>query len=341
MPSGKIITPDALFVRHRYARNELDVSCPTLSTEGYFKMVVRRADGSVRQETPWFKNLILNAGLDRWMGNGQIATNSLYTSFKVGTNSTPPAANQSTLFAQVATSNDAASAGHTLVFSSAAPWWVGYRVSGRFGAGQLSGQALTEIGFGWDDTACFSRALITPDGTNAGSITVQADESLDVYYEWRVYPNANDATGAIVLNGTTHNFVLRPAHLNSAGGFGFAQSVASGFWISTFGGLASYPDEAWGSGSLGVVTDGASGAEYTNTFPASPPVQPYTNGTYQRTHSRLYGLNELNTPSGDIQVMQIYTARVGTYQMSFAPKIPKGPTRTLRLDFSTTLARRP
>lgn len=341
MPSGKIITPDALFVRHRYARNNLDVETPTLAAEGRFKFIIRRADGSIRQETEWSKNLILDVGLDQFMSNGQINIGEVSGAFKVGTGTTAPAVNQTTLVAQVASSTQSAATLTTSVASSAAPWWAGRRYSGRFAIGQLNGQALTEVGWGWSTTACFSRALITPDGVNPGSITVLIDESLDVYYELRFFPNTTDATGVVVLNGNNYNFTLRPSRLNTIGGNGFADMVTGYSDSANSWGLSGTITDAAETATLGAVTAGLAGSNYAAQVIGTLTRGTYTNGSFQRTHSRQWALNQINTTSGDIQGLEFGTAGIGRYQMVFSPKIPKGPTRTLRLDFNTTMARRP
>jgi hypothetical protein len=339
MPSGKIITPDALFVRHRYARNNFDVETPTSQLEGLYKMVVRRADGSVKQETEWFKNLVTDAGLDRWMSGQAYLTYDSSGQFKVGTGTAAPAANQNSLVQQVAASNGSASGGG-IVAATAAPWWGGYRWAARFNAGSLNGQALTEVGIGWDSTGCFSRALITPDGVNPGAITVLADETLDVIYELRVFPNTADATGTIVLAGNNYNFVCRPAEMGSTSGISFSGSVGNGGYFDNNFGVNHYVAIVWQTGTLGGVNgqpsgSGASSSSYSTTVAA------YSNGSFQRQHSATFGLTNVNTPNGDIALMQLYIARVGAYQYQFTPAIPKGPSKTLRLDFNTTLARRP
>lgn len=342
MPSGKIITPDALFVRHRYSRNELDVEQPSVAVEGRYKMEIRRADGSLKQETPWFKNLILDAGLDRFMSSFRYVAYFDTGAFKVGTNSTPPAPGQTQLLSRVAGSagvSSPPSAGSSNFTSSggATPYWVGWRYGGRFTAGSLNGQALTEVGVGWDSTACFSRALIMPDGVNPGSITVLSDETLDVYYEVRFYPQTTDATGSIVLAGTTHNFTLRPRVVTSSA-FGDAFNSGSDNTFAFFRDTLSVAS----NGALGPVTGIITGVtDSWNGGPTSASPSAYTAGTFSRAHSMSMGLDKANTTSGNIQTMAYGFNGSGLFQAAFSPPIPKGPTKTLRLDFVTTIARRP
>lgn len=343
MPSGRIITPDSLFVRHRFARNSFDVETPKVELEGRYQMTVRRADGSIKQETPWFKNLITDAGLDRWF-SGQSCFDISTNGIKVGTGTTAPANNQTTLVARVASSSATASGGG-IVVAAGAPWWAGCRYAARFNAGQLNGQALTEVGIGWDSTACFSRALITPDGINPAAITVLADESLDVVYEIRVYPNTSDTTGTITLAGQNFDFVCRPASINNAGSFGFG-SPAVGSLSSTLNvGQVSATTIAWRSGTLGAITGDPSGTDSVQPSggaPETPSVGSYTNGSYQRQHSLLWSLTSMNSANGpELQVFLLSMHRAGRFQYRFNNPIIKGPTRTLRLDFLTSIARRP
>lgn len=343
MPSGKIITPDALFVRHRYARNNFDVQMPAVELEGRYQMTIRRADGSIKQETPWFKNLITDAGLDRWfsgLGCFDISTNGV----KVGTGTAAPANNQTTLVARVASASTQGPGGGVVV-ATGAPWWVGSRWVSRFTAGQLNGQALTEVGIGWDATACFSRALITPDGVNPAAITVLADESLDVVYEIRAYPNTSDATGTITLGGQNFDFVCRPASINNVGSFGFGSPAVGGLSSSLNVGQTSATTTAWRSGALGAITTDPSGTDSVQPSgsPAeTPSVGAYTNGSLQRQHSLLWGLTSMNPTNGpELQVFLLSMHRAGRFQYRFNNPIIKGPTRTLRLDFLTSIARRP
>jgi len=310
---------------------------PTLTAEGFYKMLVRRADGSTRQETPWFPNLILDAGLDRYLSNGDIVGTS--GTFKVGTNSTAPAVSQTQLLSQVASSgSNAPSLGAIRTTAgSSSPWWGGVIYGGRFDAGSLAGQALTEVGIGWTSTACFSRALIKPDGVNVGAITVLADETLEVYYELRVYPAAADATGNVTLGGINYSFTIRPSQVSLSSGFCLAQALSSNVFGST-----DYPAAGFSSATLGAADAAPNGNSNTgNGYATSSVPQTYTNGSFSRVLQVTWGLDRLNTPSGDIQAIQYYLGKIGAYQVVFSPPIPKGSTKTLRLDFTTTLARRP
>lgn len=343
MPGGQIITPDSLFVRHRFARNNLDVEMPTQRVEGLYKMTVRRADGSVKQETPWFKNLILNGGMDRWLGHGGIV--EAFTSIYVGTSNTPPTATQTGLLAQVAKAGALSVPSTSFQTSVASPWWVGFTVGNRFNAGQLNGEALAEIGIGWGASTLFSRALITPDGTNPGTITVLSDETLECFYQVRIYPATTDATGSITLAGQNYGFTLRPALLGtgSTAGYNFVTAAFGAAQVSSasFGEGVGYQQQAYRVGTLGAITENCTGTEFVGSGNIGYSASAYTNGAFSRTHSITGGLTEWNTSDGNLEVFQTNLRGVGIYQMRFGTPIPKGPTKTLRLDFTSSIARRP
>jgi len=201
---------------------------------------------------------------------------------------------------------------------------------------------LTEVGIGWNSTACFSRALITPDGVNPAAITVLLDETLDVIYEIRVYPNTADATGTITLAGQNYDFTCRPSRMGVASN-GFGDSALSGLTSAVAIGAAATTTLGWRTGTLGAVTGDPSGTDSASPSGGTqtPSVGSYTNGAFQRQHSLLWSLNAMNTPNGDLQIFWIGMHRVGWYQYRFTTPINKGPTRTLRLDFNTSIARRP
>jgi hypothetical protein len=331
-PSGKIITPDSLFVRHRFARNKLEIDNEPMQMEGLFKFIVRRADGSIKQETPFGRNLILNQGLDRW-GSGGAAVGFC----AVGTGTSAPTAAQTTLVAQKATTTTYQ--GSVQSQSSSAPWFSSMTLTYRFALGALDG-SFTEVGVGPSSPALFSRALITPDGVNPAAITVLPNEQLDVTYQFNVFLPSQDVTGNITLAGNNYSITGRPA---SAGYLWTRQTAelivsSSGFEFGLER-FSSNQNNRLFAGNMSATVDGSpSGASAQSS--GTHINNAYSAGSYQRSGSINWGLNDGNI-GGGVRSAYVFIQRGGIYQYQFAPNIPKDATKTLRLDFNIGWARRP
>lgn len=167
---------------------------------GRYKLVVRKTDGTVARETPWFDNLITNNGLDLIWTSSSIAfgIKDLNPYGFVGTGSSTPAYTDTTLQSYLATGNLAAVTATTYV-AGPPPYWT-CTGNYRFGTGVAAGN-LSEVGVGWATNRLFSRSLIKDSFGNPTTITVLPDEVLDVFYEFRVYPPTTDTTFTVVLNG--------------------------------------------------------------------------------------------------------------------------------------------
>lgn len=332
-PSGKIITPDALFVKHSYARNNAEIDSPPLQMEGLFKFIVRRSDGSIKRETEFSRNLILNQGLNFF-------ATSRYVGFcGVGTSTAVAAVSDTSLF-----SSPVYTTARTAVVetgSGAAPWWVASTATFRFDLGQLNGN-YTEVGVGPASPALFSRALITPDGVNPAAISVQSDEQLDVIYQLRCYAPTADVTGNITLAGQNYGFTGRASRVNDfapQGGFGAATACAAysseiAFGMRPFVGN----NNNWVyTGGIGLVTEEPSGTYVPN---GGSSTDAYSANSYQRTGRITYGLTEGNL-AGGIRSMDMWVTGGGKYQYEFTPNIPKDNTKTLAIDMQVSWARRP
>lgn len=67
------------------------------------------------------------------------------------------------------------------------PYYMWLRSTYRFGEGVAAGN-ISEIGLGWANANLWNRALVKDSNGNPTTITVLADEYLDVITEIRVYP---------------------------------------------------------------------------------------------------------------------------------------------------------
>jgi hypothetical protein len=303
---------------------QVDISA---KVSGHFTLTVRRPDGSVRQETS-FPNLITDGGLDRMGANAD-----WLTWCQVGSGSTAPSVTDGSLVNRIAGSNTKqASANGNL---SADPYYAWTRNTYRFGTGVATGN-LSEVGIGWASTgSLFSRALILDGLGDPTTITILADETLDVTYEFRYYPNLTDITGTTAFTGNlagSYDWVLRPAQVTGSTRW---QTATNGTSMGNMDTVVSGFVNAY-NGALGAVTSFPSG---TAASASSLTAAAYSAGSYSRAADIGFALNNGNL-SGGISALR-FKLGIGTFQIGFTPAIPKTASDTLTLTVSHTWARRP
>lgn len=297
--------------------------------EGWYSIEIAKVDaqgneipGTRRQPLPPFRNLITNAGLNR------MATADDWLSIcQVGTSSASPLPTDTALGARKASSSDAIS--RRTAAQSSAPYYCSNTATFRFSAGSATGN-LTEVGVGWASTGgLFSRALIVDTAGAPTTLTVLADEVLDVTYQFRAYPPLIDKTGVITLAGDNYEWVGRACNVSFVS--------ASEGWTAPEAALLSTV------GAGGIAYNGTIGA--ITTFPSGSPAHgatsanlPYSNDSFTREGTLTFGLTQGNL-SGGIGAVH-YKQGMGAYQIGFTPNIPKDGTKVLTLTVRTTWARK-
>lgn len=293
--------------------------------------------GTRRVAADWFDNLITNAGLNLFGSQTvQIGSNGSWLyACGVGSGSTTPANTDTALVSQVARTttkqldqNGAA---------GAAPYYGWRRITYRFGTGVAAGN-LSEVGIfsASSGGTCCSRALIVDGGGTPTTITVLADETLDVLYELRMYAPTSDASwGPVTISGISYSGTVRASLVTSS--VYWAPGVVSppsivGLWgRNASSGAAA---QATATATLAAVTSQPSGTGFPETSKAA---SAYTPGTYARTQSLTWAIADGNTGSGIGTIWASTT--VGAFQMNFSPVLAKDATKTLTLNFTISWGR--
>jgi hypothetical protein len=250
---------------------------------------------------------------------------------QVGTGSATPSAADTALSAYKAGTQDLQS--FTESGSLVSPFFCARTQRFRFAAGQATGN-LTEVGVSTRVATgnLSSRALILDNVGNPTSITVLADEVLDVTYQFRQYVPEVDSTGNITLDGVVYAYVARAANADS-------QSTTEGWSIATGGQAgttvgASFRQTAH-SGAIGLLTDEPAGTTSEGTATSLA----YLPGSYQAEWSLAFGVNNGNFAGGIGAIRS--RCGIGTYQFGFTPNIAKDLNKTLSLTFRHSWSRRP
>lgn len=321
-----ILRPIFNILRRRYL--ELEVPRFAVTAKGRFKVLKYKCHGDLRvlvHETPWFDNLILDSGLNRW-GSGAIIAGAA-----IGTSTTPPAVGQTGLLAQT-TYTTTTGTGHNVISAAGASPYNNTRTFVyRTAVGALNGN-YTEVGVGWASGSMFSRALIVDGGGTPTSLAVAPDEQLDIVYQLSVYPPLTDIAPTVTLDGVTYNVTGRACNVNAVSTtVQVAWDVEHNAAISLTGG------SVWSGGISAVTASTPSGISPTGPSYSSAA---YSSGSYTRNGTQTYSLTQGNVSGGFRSVTAGWGGSFG-FQYEFDALVPKDGTKTMTLDFSVTWARRP
>jgi hypothetical protein len=282
-----------------------------------------------RVDTGWFKNLVLDGGLDRL---GTTVIDNAINRCAVGTSNTAVSSSQTALLAQVATSIDTFSPGFTQGYDGT--YGVGdgrYRYSRRFiqfGEGAAAG-VLREIGFtAFGDSSATnltSRALITDGAGNPTDVTVLSDEILQVTYEFRHYLDDSDGSIAFEMSGVPYTGIYRPGGEISGNGSQLYPGT-SGTGFQTGGTSSTF-------GAAGTNISSTSGSR-----PGNGTLSAYSNGDYYRDVSYPFSLAQGNATGGIL--MFGWNQDSPGYKFLLDTPIPKDNTKLMTLNIRTSWGRK-
>jgi hypothetical protein len=263
---------------------------------GFFRLEAAKiVDGkeiSRRVLADWFPNLITNGGLDR------MATNEDFLSYcTVGSDNTAPQYTDTSIGTFVQRTYNLHDTQWTT--NSVSPYYRWVKYTYRFVEGTATGN-LSEVGIGWSAGGLyplFSHALILDTFSNPTTITVLADETLDVLYEYRVYPKETDNIGSITFTGNiggTYNWIVRLANATIGPirdpGLPPATNAMSrvSWWSSYYNSTSNQPIAAKTTQPSGMISTGspsiysipyvAGNYWLTLTFPNTLDRSNYVNG---------------------------------------------------------------
>lgn len=289
---------------------------------GLYRITIWR-HGRLRLRTPWFDNIVTDGGLN------QIGLGSFLTHCYVGSGSAEPLPTNSALESQIG------SATTTIISQAAgvsneAPWYGLRDITFRFAANTVVGN-LSEVGVGWA-SALFSRALIVDGNGDPTTVTVLADETVDVSYRIKNYSPEDDYEFQAVIGGVTHDCTMRAC--NAASGSTTSGWGITGSAIALASGTGIYPIVAY-NGALGTIIQSPSGTTDSNSTNSSAA---YVNNSLEKEFSALWTSSYGNL-SGGITAFRLATNGIGCYQISVSPAIAKTSSEALGVNFKVAWGR--
>lgn len=263
--------------------------------------------------TPWFDNLITDAGLD------QIGLGDYLTWCALGTGSTAATPSDTALATLLVTTNNLTSSSiaagkHTVRFV--------------FPKGTATG-LIAEVGIGWnlEGTPLFSRAVLPE------ALEVKATQSLTVLYELTLTPPAVDEVYQITLTGgVLTTCTARAAYVGNAADWAWG---LPGTKIEFALGPDSAPINY--DGTIGLVTSYPAG----NDEPCSSRVlQDYVPGSHYLEMEGRWNLDRGNFPgAAGTAATLVLTNGYGAYQIGFDPPLIKTCYDTLKLTYRVSWSR--
>lgn len=293
-----------------------------VSVAGRYKLVAHKLDGSSRDVTPWFNNLILDGGLEKMASAGTM------NKCRVGTGTAQPTVGDTALAAQLAEADIHTS---TDGYDSVNNLYAFRRITYRFAVGTATGN-ISEVGVGWSDggNGLFSRSRIKDSGGNDTTITILSDEILDVIYEFRIYRPTADASVTFSISGTSYSGTLRAANFGS-----WRPTILSQYGILGQG-STSYLVQGWGSDAVIAPVTGQPSGTMNLGGVYAVPVGSYVTNSRERLFRATVGLDTTTTALKAF----IFYSPAGIYQLVLSTTIPKNSTNKLTLDYKLTWARK-
>ncbi len=288
---------------------------------GRYKFTAIRPDGRERPLTGWIPNIITDVGLNL------LGTSGVLGYCHVGTNNTAATSAQTALLGWIAASSSIQE--NSSYAQTSAPYFGTKVIRYRFNQGVATGN-LNEVGINSSssNTVMWSRAVIVDEFGAPTTITVLADEVLDVTYELRLYPPLVDGSGTVSISGTSYGVTWRAGNVTAAPWYYWMGDAAS---FSYQGNTHAIYNGVMNAGIL-VMPSGTSWNTSMTNF-------GYSNNSLQRDGIASYGLNDGNLAGGVKSTA--FNSTLGTYKFEFDNPIPKDATKTLTLTFRIAWSRYP
>lgn len=289
----------------------------------YFKLTAIKADGRRRPLTGWCPNVFLDVGKNTMGAQGW------FNAIHVGVSNVVPVETQDQLQGWRGGSSSIVADEWG---AQQEPPYYGWRKKTVHIEG-IGNENLNEVGIsqsGANDPTMVSRSLLRNLNGDIVTVTLLADEILEVQAEVRVYPPLTDSVGTIDINGTTYNWIAR------------ASDILNSFWWGQhFGTEVKALDvaaEHWAcyDGDLGPITGVPDGVRY-NAGSNTLVDEVYQSNAFSRVVGTAVGSEGWNATTGKLARSFLVDTTLGRYQVQFDDTtnpgfgIPKQATQTLQM----------
>lgn len=306
---------------------------------GHFDLRVYDANTGALTKSRSFRNLITNQGL---IGYCSLNPNFGTTYFCVGNGTNAPSVDDTILGNFIAKTN-----GSVFTWQGSQPVAPDYvsstKGTARFAAGTFDGTTITEVGVtnSQNTNPVFSRALILDDAGNPTSLTILANEYLDITYTLYYHPDLTDSHFSFAMDGVTYNCTARAAFVNRTAfaNAGYGVPLRRGPIIINY---------VYNTQELGAITAEpvySGGGRIAIPAPSSQNDVAYSAETpYSHAAQQTIALAQGNFEGG-IGAMVVGYSSYYSYglttstQIAFSPKLPKDANTEMTFVLQKTVSR--
>ncbi len=288
-----------------------------------FKLVARKASTEeITRETEWFKNIVLNTGLN------QMSAGTWIDRVRVGSGNSTPVASQTQLDNTIASTTTVFGSDTLSKQTTTSPYYVAAKRTYRFAEGVAAGN-ISEVGCGWGaGLDLWNRALVKDLNGDPTTITVLSDEFLDVIIEVRYYPTQSFSGSFNLLNKigqivSSHTYIGLPE---------FYEPPSVSFTKISGGQMNLY------SGNMNSITTlPSSGLDYSNstsTYPSPRTLMCKTNLDLTKANGSIKTVRQaFNT------ISKLSGLPSSAYKFEIDPPIVKTNEMVLSFTFSISWSR--
>lgn len=274
-----------------------------LKYSGRFKAEVLK-DNEVVRESCWSDNIVVNNYLNN-LASGSGNTNG-FGSVAVGTGTTEPAATDSALVNQLASTNNGVDSTEFNQISTV-PYYSSSTYTFLFNIGAVSGN-LTEVAAFTFTGGIASRALFRDEFGDPTSVTVLSDEQLRITYEMRLAIPDQDVLATV----SGYDLTIRASNADNTN--------------SWFTGGQVYPRTNNATAHTGGIVAIDSTPTGGNARASSFSAEPYVSNSFQREVTYTW-----DTTSANYDVASFRLFGGAEWQVGVSPVIPKTSNDLLSL----------
>lgn len=309
-----------------------------IGISGKYKLVVRNADLSLKQETQWFDNIVTAVGLNALLSGTDQSIQSL--SGVAGSGNSSPSISDTSLVSYLGPCSSVQSVTVSRN-TTTAPYSVTKTITFRSAQGGVVGN-VAEVGVALGSGAnssspLISRSLVTDSQGVQTTVPVQASEYLDIVWSFTLYMGQASGSFNMTIDGavTAFNYSILPANMTSEspnGGWIQNATNSTQLFANVFPYAAAGGTRAFNSATLGGTTGKPTGTESTGSPALSSAA--YTPGSFSRSHTLTFGLNDANFNIGAF----LFGLTACAAQMSITPSVAKTSTKEFSISFNISVA---
>ena len=264
-----------------------------IGVSGEVRFVRRNCMGQVNYDSGWGPNRWLDQGMDTWATQ----SDQLFRTISLGDSNAAIVNSQVSLQGTHIGYSQGLGPGNGVVNLGITPNWEStfnrvFRTTPGQVVGTVREAVFTHVWAPAGNNANV-RVLVVPE------IIMAADETLDVYYKWTMWPPILDANKAVVIDGLTYDTVSRIYDVNR--GINVFPARRPGYGIGSSSQTGAYGD---GADLIAIDANSGWGGTYDSGDTLFEAVDAYVNGNHYLDWYTQMGLDAWVTGSG-IRVIRI------------------------------------